>query len=120
MFFLDSRVRFSDITDGSSHTIMSGEVCSDTSGLGWVSGTRSTLRNTSGIDDRKERDRRNQNTGTAPGPLHVGNFGSFHSGGANFAMADGAIRFFTDRVDMELFRQLGNRADGEILVDPLY
>ena len=117
MFYLNSQVRFSDITDGSSHTIMCGEICgSETEKLGWVSGTRATLRNTSGMDDRKRRD---QNA-AAPGPLQVGNFGSFHAGGANFAMADGSISFFTERIDMDLFRQLGNRADGEILVKPLY
>lgn len=39
-------------------------------------------------------------------------FGSHHSGGANFAMADGAVVFIANTVALPIFRQLGNRNDG--------
>jgi prepilin-type N-terminal cleavage/methylation domain-containing protein len=46
VFFLNSFVRYDDITDGSSHTIFIGEKLADAWDLPWLSGTRSTLRNT--------------------------------------------------------------------------
>jgi len=46
VFFLNSFVRYDDITDGSSHTLFIGEKLPDAWDLHWLSGTRSTLRNT--------------------------------------------------------------------------
>jgi prepilin-type N-terminal cleavage/methylation domain-containing protein/prepilin-type processing-associated H-X9-DG protein len=45
VFFLNSRVRYDDILDGSSHTVFIGEKAPDLIDLGWMSGTRATLRN---------------------------------------------------------------------------
>jgi prepilin-type N-terminal cleavage/methylation domain-containing protein len=45
VFFLNSRVRYDDVTDGSSHTIFIGEKLPDAWDLMWMSGTRATLRN---------------------------------------------------------------------------
>ncbi len=46
VFFLNSNIRYDDITDGSSHTIFIGEKLPDAWDLNWLSGTRATLRNT--------------------------------------------------------------------------
>ena len=46
VFFLNSSVRYEDITDGSSSTIFIGEKTYEGPDLGWASGTRATLRNT--------------------------------------------------------------------------
>lgn len=46
VFFLNSFVRYDDITDGSSHTIFVGEKLPDAWDLHWLSGTRTSLRNT--------------------------------------------------------------------------
>lgn len=46
VFFLNSKIRYDDIADGSSHTIFLGEKVIETNDLGWMSGTRATLRNT--------------------------------------------------------------------------
>ena len=48
VFFLNSRIRYEDVTDGSSHTIFLGEKIPDGLDLGWMSGTRATLRNVGG------------------------------------------------------------------------
>jgi hypothetical protein len=46
VLFLNSRVRDEDVTDGLSHTIFAGEKLGGQWDLGWMSGTRATLRNT--------------------------------------------------------------------------
>jgi prepilin-type N-terminal cleavage/methylation domain-containing protein/prepilin-type processing-associated H-X9-DG protein len=46
VLYLNSHVRLAEVTDGLSHTIFLGEKRSDAKDLGWMSGTRATLRNT--------------------------------------------------------------------------
>lgn len=47
MLFLNSHIRPRDVSDGLSHTLMVGEkTVEEESDLGWISGTRATLRNT--------------------------------------------------------------------------
>jgi prepilin-type N-terminal cleavage/methylation domain-containing protein/prepilin-type processing-associated H-X9-DG protein len=45
VFFLNSKVRYDDVTDGSTHTIFIGEKIPDAWDFFWASGTRGTLRN---------------------------------------------------------------------------
>ncbi len=47
--FLNSAVRFDDIIDGATHTILAGEKIISEGELGWASGTRATLRNTGSL-----------------------------------------------------------------------
>jgi len=44
-------------------------------------------------------------------------FGSGHTGGANFALADGSVRFIRDAISPVTFLQLGTRAGGEVVGD---
>jgi prepilin-type N-terminal cleavage/methylation domain-containing protein/prepilin-type processing-associated H-X9-DG protein len=46
VFFLNSRVSYDDVTDGSAYTLFIGEKITEPGDLGWMSGTRATLRNT--------------------------------------------------------------------------
>jgi len=114
LLFLNSNLRFNDILDGSSQTILVGEMLPDQNTLGWVSGTRATLRNTSGFEERRSQ-RYAQQPEDEKGPLEVGGFGSAHSGGANFAFADGSCKFLRDDLEPATFQQLGHRADGKLL-----
>ncbi len=111
IFFLNSSIRFAQITDGSTNTIMIGEHLGDKDPLGWITGTRATLRNTGEFVDRTYNDLMNQELGG----LEVGGYDSYHAGGGNFAMADGSVTFLTHNVDEQVYRYLGNRADGELI-----
>ena len=119
MLFLNSRIRYSEIADGSSNTILLGELVPSASELGWASGTRATLRNTSGINRTQVWNRNPSLPDPAidnvAGSLQVGGFSSMHPGGANFAIADGSSRFLSESIDPDLLRQLGHRADGELM-----
>ncbi|WP_146530152.1 DUF1559 domain-containing protein [Novipirellula artificiosorum] len=115
LLFLNSRIRYSDILDGSSQTILVGEMLPAYESLGWASGTRASLRNTGSPIGGSDQVEAGVVKGFETGSLKVGGFASCHIGGGNFAFADGSVRFLTQTIDTELFRQLGNRADGELL-----
>jgi len=135
LLYLNSKVRFSQIYDGTTVTILVSEALTTTGGLrssagggmpaargigdglGWVSGTRSTLRNTSVVEQGQPflplpavQDEREKS-----GSLFVGGFGSYHPGGVNVGFADGSTRFLNKVMDPAVLRLLGNRADGEIV-----
>jgi prepilin-type N-terminal cleavage/methylation domain-containing protein/prepilin-type processing-associated H-X9-DG protein len=117
LLFLNSKIRYSEIEDGSSKTILLSEALLDPNELGWVSGTRATLRNTgtqpnAGIDADPNKPAAKEKTINT---LAVGGFSSKHPGVINVALADGSVRAISDQVDAQLFRQLGNRADGQIM-----
>jgi prepilin-type processing-associated H-X9-DG protein len=45
---------------------------------------------------------------------NVYSFRSRHTGGANFAMGDGGVRFVTQSVDINVYRALGSHSGGEV------
>lgn len=142
VMFLNSRVHLDDVTDGLSHTIFVGEVFR-ANPLGWLSGTRATLRNTGHPINRIDpsglvvpvRDsawftERIQDLDFiesmieagywSVAPTFVGGFGSQHGLGANFAFGDGSVRFLRAAMDLTVYQRLGHRADGEPIDDESY
>jgi prepilin-type N-terminal cleavage/methylation domain-containing protein/prepilin-type processing-associated H-X9-DG protein len=116
VMFLNSKIRYTDIEDGSTKTILLSEHLGSPDQLGWVSGTRATLRNTgTKPNDEHESNHGDEAAKKPVNSLFVGGFSSRHSGGINVALADGSVQFLTDTIDLELYRQLGNRADGQIM-----
>ncbi len=116
LLFLNSQLRYTDILDGSSQTILLGEMLPRETSLGWVSGTRATLRNTSHFEQWRHRRRPGDpQPAKEPGPLEVGGFGSTHPGVANFVFADGSTHYISENIDPKVFAQLGDRADGKLL-----
>jgi prepilin-type N-terminal cleavage/methylation domain-containing protein/prepilin-type processing-associated H-X9-DG protein len=122
LLFLNSRVRYDEIFDGSSKTLLISEKLSRPDDLGWVSGTRATLRNTSKIEIRQPRfaqpaqpDQNPPEQGVAESLFVGGFYGGYHPGGMNCSFADGSTRFVSESIEPALWRLLGNRADGEIV-----
>jgi prepilin-type N-terminal cleavage/methylation domain-containing protein len=120
LLFLNSKIRYSEIFDGSSKTILVGEALTGPNSLGWVSGTRATLRNTGSIEaartflppppaaEGQEVDQ------PRPASLVVGGFGSYHPGIFEVGFADGSSRGISENIDRTTLQQLGHRADGQI------
>jgi len=139
VFFLNSRVRLDDITDGPAYTILAGEFMQKTQSLGWAVGTRSTLRNTGiringpselatpsppnlrnpGEPEDLEQLSKSLESGELS-PTFVGGFSSHHGGGSNFVMGDGSVRYLTERIRPSVFQSLGHRADGNLISDDEY
>jgi prepilin-type N-terminal cleavage/methylation domain-containing protein len=115
VLFLNSHISARDVTDGPANTIYVGEKRCRPDDLGWMSGTRATLRNT-GTPMEIGVPRLPKPSGREPSELAVGGFGSAHPDGANFLLGDGAVRFLGRQIDMEVFQQLGHRADGKLLL----
>jgi hypothetical protein len=136
VFFLNSHIRPRDVTDGLSHTLFVGERLLDGDDLGWMSGTRATLRNTGTPPNHGDLGRSGQREqvvpkvlpdldgvgmgngpAAAPGrdPLNVGGFSSHHPAGANFLLGDGSVRMINFSISPETYQLLGNRADGKLL-----
>jgi prepilin-type N-terminal cleavage/methylation domain-containing protein len=121
LLFLNSHVHFDEIYDGSSRTLLIAEKLTAPNDLGWVSGTRATLRNTGRIEIRQpqfaqpaqlEGEAVQQDVAAS---LLVGGFGGYHPGVFNATFADGSTRGISENIDPAVWRLLGNRADGEIV-----
>ena len=123
-FVLNLAVPMDSVTDGSSSTLFVGEKALLVDELGWISGTRATLRNAGDKINLNLTALRHQfplqgDSGNAA-PItteHVGGFSSHHTGGAHFMLGDGSIRFIAERIEQATFRRLANRSDGEPVSD---
>ncbi len=123
VLYLNSRVRREDVTDGMAHTLFIGEKPAELGDLGWMSGTRATLRNTgltpngwsakaTASEPAAEKDKAANADEAAP--TYVGGFGSAHPGGVYVGFGDVSVEFITDGIDPKVWRQMGNRADGQL------
>jgi len=115
LFFLNSKIGFDDIYDGSSNTVMFGEYIPDENwNLGWASGTRAALRNMGDLVNYQTVYSVKQ-AGLVPKPDFVGGFSSIHPGTINFCLADGSVRAISLMLDPVVRENIGNRADGEMM-----
>ncbi len=109
-----SQVRMTGITDGTSNTLLAGEGdfqpagVPSTSGPVWAYGYFYNWTGT--MQPVNKRD--------GSGHANNGAFRSQHTGGANFARADGSVGFVRDSVDPATFLAAGTRAGSEVASIP--
>jgi prepilin-type N-terminal cleavage/methylation domain-containing protein/prepilin-type processing-associated H-X9-DG protein len=130
VLYLNSRVRYRDLTDGKQMTLLVGESL----GLGsnWLAGTADSLRNAGSLGDAHDLDVNQFQRqdyygggdmppgaqplpGAPAGPPRVGGFASAHGNAANFCFCDGAVRMLAFNMDKNVFQRLANRADGQLV-----
>jgi prepilin-type N-terminal cleavage/methylation domain-containing protein/prepilin-type processing-associated H-X9-DG protein len=112
--------KLKDITDGTSKTIALGEILPRSSAFQWIHGWTLSeglwFATTAPINYPTDPDL----AGAAPASGRnweldfntAMGFKSRHAGGANFAFADGSVRFLTEDIDYTTYQKLGARADG--------
>jgi prepilin-type N-terminal cleavage/methylation domain-containing protein len=123
IMFKVSKTRMRDVRDGSSQTILLGEIGEPT-GAGtppaqrfWFRGRYNSSERTAGVPI-------NSYPGTVylsgGSPLYASDFSSFHEGGAFFTFADGAVRFLSENMDQTTFDALATRTGNELVDDEDY
>jgi prepilin-type N-terminal cleavage/methylation domain-containing protein len=117
MFKLNTNVTESEIRDGLGHTIFLAEKLSRAEeDLGWISGTRSSLRNVGdGINGDRKRIRGLSDLKTSMPDTYVGGIASDHPGGAYLLLGSGEYQFRSNSMDQQLLRQMTAIADGEVM-----
>ena len=126
-----------DITDGTSNTIMLGEIVTGTNtgddkgAWGWCTGALFSGRTSAGIltpntnqvydgtpyasndTSNKDFNRRNNPDLTGAGSGQAAR--SFHVGGVHVALADGAVRFISENIDQTTYLNLMAISDGNVI-----
>ena len=109
VMFQVSLLPISKITDGTSQTLMVGEVVgslgtSNNFGFYWV--TWDVLHTANGINLAAKIEPQRANN------VDEGSFASFHPGGCHFVYCDGHVEFLSEDIDHLLLAQLTTRAGG--------
>jgi len=108
IFFRNKQMKFRDITDGLSQTVMVGERSSVIAPSTWV-----------GVVPHGEHGP-GRVVGLSESALNhetdaYHNFSSVHPGGVHFVLADGSVRFVSDTIDLAAYRALCTRSGGEVV-----
>jgi prepilin-type N-terminal cleavage/methylation domain-containing protein/prepilin-type processing-associated H-X9-DG protein len=120
IFAFEQSRRFRDVTDGTSNTVMLGEV------LPILTNTSKTVDEPvwpNGIldhwyiggddyDDISDLSEMMGSTGVQMKKNFEAAYGSQHPGGVHVALADGSVRFVSENIDLNVWSYLGSRADG--------
>jgi prepilin-type N-terminal cleavage/methylation domain-containing protein len=116
------------ITDGTSNVIAAGEIrpnCGDHTNNGWLHFNATWVATTAPINFPINC----YNEAPIPTPSNppacnaVDNwttsqgFKSMHTGGAQFVLCDGSVRFISQNIDYRTYQRLGDRRDGQVIGD---
>lgn len=115
ILYCNSDVRMKDVTDGTTNTLMIGELSWQNAGTGyrtWIRGCRTsqTISTKNVIFPI--------NVQAYAGSFNVMSFGSEHKGGAHFAKGDGSVGFLSENMNFTLYTQLSTRSFGEAVTTP--
>jgi prepilin-type N-terminal cleavage/methylation domain-containing protein len=120
VFYVQSRTKFGDVTDGLSNTIFVSEV-PDSGGDamgGFNAGCDRRVMFSNGADSNPPTEMSEYLIGAEGNdPINGGSeeaAGSWHVGGAQFAMGDGSVQFLSENMDMATYQALSTRAGGEV------
>ena len=123
-FGANSKVGIRDMTDGTSNVIMVGERYTPTNpaqltttvmGDATWAGVSSATAEYNVLGEATWKVNLNF-TSSLPRPQTTG-FGSMHTGGGQFLMGDGAVRFLSENLDITTYRHLARVSDGNLLGD---
>lgn len=130
VFSPNSQTRFNDISDGTSNTVMIGEMCYGPNG---VKDSTGTLRQYNGgvwIGNYIDTTTSNVSVqlslcGFSAGanvrfrrlntPDSSNAFSSAHTGGGQFVLADGSVHFISQNMDGVMIDRIADRADGQVV-----
>jgi len=118
ILFAWSKTSFKDITDGTSNTLIVGEITGDHR-VTTSSSPTALNGNSYTVYDLFDTSSGINGPFTVPGggtyAFRPQGFSSFHPGGAHFALADGSVRFLSETLDQSLLSGLSTRHSGEVL-----
>lgn len=122
IFYRNSKLTLTDITDGTSHTLLVGERSSKYSETTWIgSVTGSKFSTPTGSPLAFELNEPSnfvlshvgEMFSGAATPLEINNFSSNHSGVVNYLFADGHVKSLSSSVDLKTLKALATRDGGE-------
>ncbi|MDQ3330946.1 MAG: DUF1559 domain-containing protein [Planctomycetota bacterium] len=120
-------LRMRDVTDGTSNTIFVGEVrpdCHSHAPFGWWfsngmgnahAGTVTPINEFTTCDNSTQIS--NPACTAKTNYNYSWGFKSFHTGGAQFLLVDGSVKFVSQNIDHTSYQRLGGRADGQVVGD---
>ena len=117
--------RIREVTDGTSNTLMIGEITGGGPGSyrGWDWLDGNTLDTRDGINGPYTIPGGQIDVAAASGVIwqpRITGFASYHPGGCHFALADGSAHFLSEDIDATVLAQLTERADGLIIPSGAY
>ncbi|AWM39533.1 putative major pilin subunit [Gemmata obscuriglobus] len=109
-------VKLTSVTDGTSNTLMVGEISVNMPGNLTYHQYRSWTRGNNGGSGSCKNVTNAINSTVYNGSNNFNDisFGSQHTGGANFAMGDGSVRFINQNTDLNLLKALATISSGEV------
>jgi prepilin-type N-terminal cleavage/methylation domain-containing protein/prepilin-type processing-associated H-X9-DG protein len=111
----NSKVKLTDIIDGTSNTFMVGEMAWREANHYRAWGRGCDVPSGAACSASKNLFTQMRVTRFTAGNFNDVSYGSMHSGGANFALADGSVRFVRDSTPLNVLWAAASRDGGEVL-----